>query len=245
MNGKKISRRVFLRAAAITLGAGVLTCGGLTALLPGERQSEKPMITGFPEISINGTTKSGEKTMMENNSKKILVAYASAAGSTGGVAEAIGRTLAEQPGDGQTEVTVDVRPVQSITSLDGYSAVVVGSAIHGGKWLPEAVEFIKTQQSTLRQLPTAFFLVGMMPAAKGESNQKFVEQFLAEERALVQPLAEGRFVGALFPGKEPGFTGFGLRFFLWYCGLGVRGGDFRNWDAIHAWAASTRPMLLP
>ncbi len=168
-------------------------------------------------------------------SKKILVTYASQSGSTGGVAEAIGKTLAE--GGAQ----VDVRPVQAVTSLDGYTAVVLGSAIHSGKWVPEAVAFLQANQARLRQLPTAFFLVCMMAAADTEMNRSAIAQWLAEEQALVRPVAIGRFAGALFPNKHFFTTAIGLRIFLAY--LKLPGGDYRNWDAIRAWSASTRALL--
>ncbi len=170
--------------------------------------------------------------------KKILVAYSTTAGSTGGVAELIGKTLAE-PG-----IAVDVCPVQSVLHLDSYDAVVLGSAIHGGKWLPEAVTFLQANQSRLNQVPTAFFLVGLMVNKKDEGGRKLVDQFLAAERALVKPVAEGRFVGAMFTKDHPGLEGFGMRFFIAYCGLGIRGGDFRDPAAIRAWAERVQPLLV-
>ncbi len=168
---------------------------------------------------------------------KMLVAYATTAGSTGGVAELIGQTLVE----GGT--TVDVRPVRSIESLDGYRAVVLGSAIHGGKWLPEAVEFLQANQERLSQIPLAYFLVGLMVNKKDDGSRKLVDGFLAEQRALVKPVAEGRFVGAMLLKDHPGLEGFGIRFFIAYCELGFRGGDFRDPAAIRAWAESARPLL--
>jgi menaquinone-dependent protoporphyrinogen oxidase len=54
---------------------------------------------------------------------RILVAYASRAGSTAEVAEVIGRVLRE----GGPEV--DVCPVGAVHSLAGYDALVFGSAI--------------------------------------------------------------------------------------------------------------------
>lgn len=183
---------------------------------------------GFPELAFGDN----------RAAKRILVAYASAAGSTGGVAQTIGETLAD------AGAAVDVHRVQSVKTLDGYDAVVLGSAIHGGKWLPEAVEFLQANQARLVQLPTAFFLVGLMANKKSESDQRLLDQFLEAERALVKPVAEGRFVGAMFLKNYPGFTGFGMRFFIAYCGLGLRGGDFRNPAAIRAWADNVRPLLI-
>lgn len=183
---------------------------------------------GFPDITYGD----------DNTSVRILVAYASAAGSTGGVAEAIGKTLSEG-----ASLAVDVRPVKAVDDLTPYSAVVIGSAIHGGKGLPEATEFIQAHQERLRQMHTALFHVGMMAASRSPANRELVTQFLAEERGLVKPAAVGSFVGALYPEQYPGFTGFGMRFFLAYCGAGMRGGDYRDPDAIRAWAGSLRPLI--
>lgn len=227
---KTMNRRQFLRLAGIGLGAGTVACVGLGAwgasLASQDQPEGDPALFSFPDITL------GDRTM----TKKILVTYASQGGSTGGVAEAIGKTLAKGG------ALVDIRPVQSVSSLDGYSAVVVGSAIHSGKWLPEAVAFVQANQGRLRQLPTAFFLVCMMAAADTEMNRNAIAQWLAEEQALVRPVAIGRFAGALFPNKYFFTTAIGLRIFLAY--LKLPGGDYRNWDAIHAWSASTLPLLV-
>jgi menaquinone-dependent protoporphyrinogen oxidase len=86
----------------------------------------------------------------------ILVAYASKSGSTIDVAQTIGKGLADKG------ATVDVLPVKAIKSIDGYRAIVIGSAIRMGQWLPEAVDFIKNHQARLSQISTAFFTVHML-----------------------------------------------------------------------------------
>ncbi len=225
-----MNRRKFLRLAGIGLGAGTVACAGLGAWAAGvggqDLPEGDPTLFSFPNITL------GDDAM----SKKILVTYASQSGSTGGVAEAIGKTLAEGGAH------VDVRPVQAVTSLDGYTAVVLGSAIHSGKWLPEAINFLQSNQSHLRQLPTAFFLVCMMAAADTEMNRSAIAQWLAEEQALVRPVALGRFAGALFPNKYFFTTTICLRIFLAY--LKLPGGDYRNWDAIRAWSKTILPLLV-
>jgi len=76
-------------------------------------------------------------------SDRILVAYASRGGSTAGVAEAIGQTLAA----GGAEV--DVRSMTEIDDVTAYQAVVAGSAIQAHQWLPEAMQFIQAHQAEL------------------------------------------------------------------------------------------------
>lgn len=228
MNKPTVNRRRFLALTGVVLGSCALTCAGVGVIASQEDNPNTFLPFGSSEITL------GDSSM----TKKILVAYATAAGSTGGVAETIGKTLAEE-----ADTTVDVRPVQSVETLDGYNAVVLGSAVHGGKWLPEAADFVQANQARLNQIPTAFFLVGLMVNRKGESDRKLIDQFLAPQRALVKPVAEGHFVGALYTKDHPGLEGFGIRFFIAYCGLGLRGGDFRNPATIRAWAEGVAPLL--
>jgi menaquinone-dependent protoporphyrinogen oxidase len=42
---------------------------------------------------------------------------------------------------------VDVKPVKEKPQITGYSAVVLGSAIRMGNWLPKAVDFVKANQA--------------------------------------------------------------------------------------------------
>ena len=169
---------------------------------------------------------------------RILVTYASRAGSTRGVAEAIGKTLAE--GGEQ----VDVLRMQDVKDLAPYRAVVAGSAIQGRQWLPEAMQFMQTHRATLVQKPFAAFLVCMtlaMPTA--DKYRAHVADFLQPVRALVKPVSEGIFAGALDISKIPSF-GDKLKFRLSVL-FGVWAeGDHRDWNAIRAWAESIHPLLL-
>ncbi|MBN1887525.1 MAG: flavodoxin domain-containing protein [Thermoflexales bacterium] len=170
-------------------------------------------------------------------SNKILVTYASRAGSTAGVAEAIGKTLAE------SGAQVEVRPMQDVHDLSPYGAVVAGSAIQASQWLPEAMQFVQTHRAELAQKPFAAFLVCMTLAMRGgEKYREHVANFLQPVRALVRPVGEGLFAGALDIGKIPSF-GDRLKFRLSVV-MGVWSeGDHRDWDAIRAWAGSLGSLL--
>ena len=168
---------------------------------------------------------------------KILVAYASRTGSTAGVAEAIGQTLAE------SGAPVEVRLMQDVKALAPYRAVVAGSAIQGKRWLPEAMQFMQTHRAALVQKPFAAFLVCMTLAMPGaDKYREHVAGFLQPVRALVRPVSEGLFAGALDISKVPSFRD-RLKFRL-SVAFGVwTEGDHRDWNAIRAWAADLKPIL--
>jgi menaquinone-dependent protoporphyrinogen oxidase len=172
-----------------------------------------------------------------NQNKPILVTYASRSGSTAGVAEAIAKTLAE------SGAPVEVRPMHEVTDLSSYRAVVAGSAIQGQKWLPEAMQFVRQHRAALAQKPFAAFLVCITLSMKGsEQYRAGVSSWLAPVRALVHPVSEGLFAGALDFSKMP----LTINTLMMRVPVLLRiweTGDHRDWTAISAWAESTRPLL--
>ena len=76
-------------------------------------------------------------------------------------------------------------------------AVVAGSAIQGGQWLPEAMRFLQTHQAALSQKPFAAFLVCMTLAMpNGDKYRRSVAEWLEPVRALVRPVGEGLFAAS-------------------------------------------------
>lgn len=170
--------------------------------------------------------------------EKILVTYASRAGSTAGVAQAIGKTLME--GGAQ----VDVIPMQDVKDLSPYRAVVAGSAIRGSKWLPEAMQFMQTHRAALAQKPLAEFTVCITLAmSNSDQYRAAVAGWVAPVRALVRPVSEGLFAGMLDFSKLPlNWDTLMLRATV-AVGIFPRG-DHRDWNAIRAWAESIHPLLI-
>ena len=169
-------------------------------------------------------------------SSKILVAYATETGSTEGVAMAIGETLRELGAE------VEVRLMVDTPDISEYDAVVAGSAIQGGKWLPHAMDWVSTHQEALNQKPFAAFLVSLTMAMKGEHAADNASSFLDPVRAIVPTVSEGLFAGMLDLSKIPKDKGrWGFRMSTW---LGVwKEGDHRDWDKIRAWAEEIYPLL--
>lgn len=168
---------------------------------------------------------------------KILVTYASRTGATAGVAEAIGKSLAE------AGVNVDVLPMQEVKDLASYRAVIAGSSIQGQHWLPEAFQFLQDYRSELRGMPFAAFLVCMTLAMKNGNYRQQVSDWMEPVRRQVRPLSEGLFSGSLDISKVPSFSD--RMKFKMSVKMGVWSeGDHRDWNAIRSWAESLRPLLL-
>jgi len=169
---------------------------------------------------------------------KILVTYAGRAGSTAGVAEAIGKTLSE------SGAQVDVIPISDVKDLSPYRAVVAGSAIRKSNWLPEAAQFIQAHKADLAQKPFAMFTVCITLAMSNTYQYRSaVSSWVAPVRAQVKPVSEAFFAGMLDFSKLPlNWDTLMLRATV---ALGIfPKGDHRDWNAIHAWAGSIHPLLL-
>ncbi len=169
---------------------------------------------------------------------KNLITYASRAGSTAEIAEAIGRTLA------QNNARVDVLSIENVKDLSSYRAVAVGSPIRGSKWLPEAMQFIQKHRSELASKPFATFTTSITLAmSNSDQYRQAVSGWIAPVRALVKPLSEGLFPGVLDFTKLPlTFDTLKLRLVV---ALGIfPKDDRRDWKAIQAWAERLRPLLL-
>ena len=156
--------------------------------------------------------------------KRVLIAYASKAGSSAEVAGVIGKRLADRG------FSVDVRRAGRVRSLDGYGAVIVGSAIRAGQWLSEASGFVKTHREALATRQTAFFTLCMTLQQDTPKNRETVAACLKPVRAILEPEKIEFFAGKM------DYSKLALLPRLIVKRMKVPEGDFRNWDAIGAWA---------
>jgi menaquinone-dependent protoporphyrinogen oxidase len=162
---------------------------------------------------------------------RILVAYATRLGSTTDVAETIGQVLRDAGAD------VEVLPVAEVTDLDGYDAVVLGSAIRVGKPLPELVQFARQHELALSGLPVAYFVVCATMKEDTPEHRDTVLGYLDPLRHIKEPLSIGLFAGAFEYGKVN-------RLVRWFLkALHAPEGDWRKWDEIRSWAADLATRL--
>ena len=162
--------------------------------------------------------------------QRILIAYASVFGSTVDVAATIGETLAKH------DLAVDVKPIEGNPKLDDYQAMVIGSAVQHGNWLPEAIDFVRNNHVALKELPVALFCVHITNLGDDETSCRNRLAYLDAVRPLVNPVDEAFFAGRFDRrGAKLMLPAFFARF--------IPPLDFRKWEKMHAWAEHLQPLL--
>jgi menaquinone-dependent protoporphyrinogen oxidase len=160
---------------------------------------------------------------------QVLVVYASSFGATRGIAERIADTLRRRG----IEVDLHSADESGVAAAPGYSAYIVGSAIHGGRWLPAAQEFVARNESVLAARPTWLFSSGPIGERYVHVEQPDPKD-VARFRRTIRPRDHVVFAGAFDPATADMSR-------LGWLERNVAGrlmpqGDYRDWPAIEAWA---------
>ncbi len=164
---------------------------------------------------------------------QILVTYATKYGATAEIAEKIGQVLRE------LGLRADVLPADRVTDLSAYKAVVLGSAVYMGRWRKGAIKFLNANEKALAERPVWLFSTG--PTGEGDSVELLKGWRLPK---ALQPIADriqtrdiAVFHGMLNTEKmnriERGMSK----------KVKAPPGDFRDWDAITAWATAIAAAL--
>jgi menaquinone-dependent protoporphyrinogen oxidase len=163
----------------------------------------------------------------------VLVVYGSRYGATHGIAERLAETLRSC---GQQ---VDVQEGSPLVDARPYDAFVIGSAAYQGSWLKGPVEFVMRHIDLLAERPVWLFSSGPLGTSTTDSQGRDLleltrpRQFAELEEALL-PRGMRVFYGALDPERLHFIDSMVRRL-----PSGRRllpAGDFRDWQAIDAWA---------
>jgi menaquinone-dependent protoporphyrinogen oxidase len=166
--------------------------------------------------------------------RKVLVTYGTKYGATAEIAERIGQVLR------QAGLQADVLAAEGAGDLSAYQAVVLGSAVYIGRWRKEAVKFVKANEKVLAEKPVWLFSSG--PTGEGDPAELLqgwrFPSSLQSSIDRIQPRDIAVFHGAVNSQK----LNFLERWMLKNVNSAV--GDFRDWEAITAWAEAIAGKLL-
>jgi menaquinone-dependent protoporphyrinogen oxidase len=167
--------------------------------------------------------------MSTSSTPRVLVAYASKHGSTAQIAHAIAERL-------RTEgLEADCMDVHDAKKLDGYGAVVLGSAVYMKRWRHEAKHFLHRHRRELAEMPFWVFSSGYVGDAERSPEW--------EEPPGVMKTAEelGVREHVVFGGRVPQDGGFVAR--SMQKNTPPEFADRRDWEEIGTWAAGIAGVL--
>jgi menaquinone-dependent protoporphyrinogen oxidase len=161
---------------------------------------------------------------------RVLVSAASRHGATEEIAQEIGKVLrGALPGS-----TVDVIPLDQVGTVDGYDAVVLGSAVYMGRWLEPARTLAGSHAQALAGRAVWLFSSGPV----GDPPKPDAEPVDVAELRRLTAARDHR----VFPGRiDRHELGFAERAVV----RAVRAseGDFRDWPAVREWAAEIAAIV--
>ncbi len=161
------------------------------------------------------------------NGPRVLVVVASRHGATAEIADLLVHDLMAGPEASRAELTAHAVDAGSAPPPDRYDAVLLGSAVYAGRWLPPARDYAVQHAATLRRRPVWLFSSGPI------GDPPFPDDEPHDVAAIGRSLRSRGHVS--FPGRlDPARLGFGERAMVRAMRAPV--GDFRDPAAVRAWA---------
>lgn len=162
----------------------------------------------------------------------VLVTAATRHQATGEIAEAIAEGLRDRG------IHAEALPIEEVTSIEGYAAAVLGSAVYAGRWLGSARELVVANVSALLAMPVWLFSSGPVgPPAHlippGEPADAPVMVRLTRARA--HRVFAGRLDRQRLDLEERSSSHI----------VHAPDADYRDWSAIDAFAGEIAAGLLP
>lgn len=158
---------------------------------------------------------------------RVLVTVGSERGGTQGLGEMVAEDLRAEG------FQVDLRPPRQVRRLDGYDAVVIGGALYGLRWHPDARQFVRRHEEELRSRPTWFFSSGPLDDSAAATVIPPVRR-VAELMRRVGARGHATFGGRLAPDAR-GFPASAM--------AKRRAGDWRDPAQVERWARDVAAQL--
>jgi len=165
--------------------------------------------------------------------EKVLVAYATKYGGTAEIAEKIGEVLS------QAGLSTEVLPVDEVSDLTAYEAVVLGSGVYVGQWRKEAARFLESNEEILAGKPVWLFSSG--PTGEGNPVELMKGWRFPEAQQDVADRIAPRDIAIFHGVLDTKKLSLPERLIL--KGIKAPVGDFRDWEAITSWAAAIAEEL--
>ena len=162
---------------------------------------------------------------------KALVAVASRHNATHDIAELVADELQA------SGLEVDLRAADAVPDITAYDAVVLGSGVYMGRWLPAARHFVDVHKRALRTVPVWLFSSGPLgaedPKPQGDPVDipELVEATHAREHRVFAGKLEKRSLG--------------LAERLMAKAVRAPEGDFRDLGAVIEWSRSIALSIAP
>jgi menaquinone-dependent protoporphyrinogen oxidase len=159
---------------------------------------------------------------------KILVTVASKYGATREIGDRIAAVLADAGHE------VDRRDPETVGTLDGVDAVVLGSAVYAGHWRKDAIGLVERLAGMWAERPVWLFSSGPVgDPAKPDEDPVDVADMLTATAAREHHVFAGKIVKKQLSFPERAIV----------AALKVPEGDYRDWDDVETWAASIASAL--
>ena len=160
---------------------------------------------------------------------KFLLTTSSRHGSTDEIGAAIAKELRA------AGIDVDQAHPEDVTTVEGYDAFILGSAVYMTKWTPEAIAFTERFRDELAAHPVWAFSVGLSGLPKGEIADP---NRIGPVLLLIEPEDHVTFPGRFAPTelslRERSIARLG----------GASEGDFRDWDSVRQWGRAIATTVL-
>lgn len=163
----------------------------------------------------------------------VLVAYASKHGATAEIAEKIAQAIR------QAGLGADALSTERVSDLNPYQAVILGSGVYMGRWRKGAAQFLRANEKALAERPVWLFSSG--PTEEGDPAELLEGWRLPKSLQPIADRIQVRDVAVFHGNLDTAKLNFFERWIISKVKASI--GDFRDWEAIAAWATAIADAL--